>query len=134
MSVLVAVADDSVRDSVLEVAVRLGRGFGEDLYVVHLTEETSAGKETRSLQEEVREKLANSSVDHAVSIEHVERNQPRSGQRVGQQIADITSDVDVSHAVVGHRSKDLLERVSKGNTAFAVADAADVPVTVVPES
>ncbi len=133
MSVLAAVADDPVRNNVLDVAVRLGRGFGEDLYVVHLTEETSAGTETRSLQQEVQEQLASSPVEYTVAIEYVERNRPRSGQRVGQQLADITTDVDISHAVVGHRSKDLLKRFVQGNTAFAVADATDVPVTVVPD-
>jgi nucleotide-binding universal stress UspA family protein len=133
MTVLVAVADDRVRRRVLGVAVELGRALGEDLYVVHLTDEPYADSEIRAVRDRLREDLLDSGVGFSVSIEHVEHGGTRPGTAVGRQLADIASDVDITHAVVGHRSKELLGRLLRGDTAFTVAEAANVPVTVVPE-
>jgi nucleotide-binding universal stress UspA family protein len=133
MTVLVAVADDGMRQRVLDVAVGLGRAFGEDLYVVHLTDEEYADGERRAIRDRVREQLADADVEFSVSIEHVEHRGARASTTVGRQLADIASDVHITHAVVGHRSKELVGRLVKGDTAFAVAEAATVPVTVVPE-
>ncbi|MFB6126537.1 MAG: universal stress protein [Halolamina sp.] len=134
MSIAVAVADDSLRERVLDTAVELGRGLGEELYVVHLTADDLADVDAQSVRDDVREYLAAASVEFSVAIEHVEHTAARSGTTVGRQLGDITSDVAVSHAVVGHRSKELLGSVVEGSTAFTLADTAAVPVTVVPES
>jgi len=133
MVVLVAVADDAVRDQVLAVGIELGQALERGLYVVHLTDEELADNETRHVRDGLREELAGRGVAFSVAIEHLERDAAREGEAVGRQLADIASDVDVDHAVVGHRSKGVIERLTAGNTAFAVADAATVPVTIVPE-
>jgi nucleotide-binding universal stress UspA family protein len=133
MTVLVAVADDAVRQRVLGVGVALGQALGEELYVVHLTDEEYADREIRAVRDRLRDELRDRGVAFSVSIEHVEHAGSRPGTAVGRQLADIASDVEITHVVVGHRSKELVGRLVRGDTAFALADAADVPVTVVPE-
>ena len=58
MTILVAVADDPMRDRVLDVALDLGRGLDHDLYVLHLVDGASADTEARRLRDEVREYVA----------------------------------------------------------------------------
>jgi nucleotide-binding universal stress UspA family protein len=132
MTLLVAVADDELRDAVLETAVELGAALETDLEVVHLTTDATADGDARAIRDQVRERLADAPVGVTVTLEHVEHETARSGTAVGRQIADIASDVAISHVVVGHRSKAVVERLVDGDTAFAVADAVSVPVTVVP--
>lgn len=133
MTVLVAVADDNIREQVLAVGIKLGRSLDRELYVVHLTDEELADNETRHVRDELRDELAGRGVAFSVAIEHLEREAARSSEAIGRQLAEIATDIDIDHAVVGHRSKGVVERLTAGNTAFAVADAATVPVTVVPE-
>jgi K+-sensing histidine kinase KdpD len=134
MAVLVAVADDRMRERVLDTAVRLGRAFDEELNVVHLIDSSQADGQSRTVRDETQAILADERVDFSVSIEHLGRTGARSGKTVGRQLADITADVDITHAVIGHRSKELFQRLVEGDTAFAVAAEASVPVTVVPEA
>lgn len=133
MTILVAVTDDGLSDRVLDVAVDLGRDLDEDLYVVHLTTNESATGDERRLRDELRDGLADEPVGSTVAIEHLGRGGTRSGRAVGRELADLASDTGVTHAVIGYRSKSTLRRLAEGTTAFAVAQGADVPVTVVPE-
>ena len=133
MTVLVAVTDDGMADAVVDTGVRLGRAFEEELYVVYLTEAETASAETREMRDDLRADLDARGVPFSVGIEHVEHVTPRSSRAVGRQLADIATDVDISHVVVGHRSKAFLGRLVTGDVAFTLAETADVPVTVVPD-
>jgi K+-sensing histidine kinase KdpD len=42
MTILVAIANDSVSPAVIDTAVRLADGLDEELYVVHLVDEDTA--------------------------------------------------------------------------------------------
>lgn len=132
MTILVAVADDDLRDQVLTMGVRLGTAFEEPLYVVHLTEDEVADGDTRQTRHELEESLADTGVDYSVAVEHAGFTTGRSGRSTGKQLAEIAADVEISHVVVGHESKRALRSLARGNTAFAVADAANIPVTIVP--
>jgi len=133
MTVLVAVSDDGMEEAVVDTGVRLGRAFEQKLYVVYVTEEETASARAREIRDRLREDLETRGVPFSVAIEHVEHANPRSGRAVGKQLADIASDVDITHVVVGHRSKALLNRLVSGDVAFTLAETAEVPVTVVPD-
>ncbi|MFB6297906.1 MAG: universal stress protein [Salinirussus sp.] len=133
MVILVAVAHDRLQEAVIDVAVELGRGLDQSLRIVHLTGDHSASADDRDLQERLRERIADRHVAATVTIEHAGHHGLRTGARVGQELVDFAADVDVTHVVMGHSSKGLVETVSDGNTAFAVADGAAVPVTIVPD-
>ncbi len=134
MTLLVAVADDSLRELVLDVALDLGRDMGQDLYILHLVDGSSADNEARRLRDEVREYVSDADVAATVSVEQISHTGPRAGTRTAQELLDAAADVDISHIVMGHSSKGLLGNLRDGSTAFAVADHAELPVTLVPES
>lgn len=131
MALLVAVADDDVSDQVLETGVRLGEAFGEPLSVVHLTTEQHADASDRAVRDKVKATLSGRPIEYSVGIEHVGGG--GSAPAVGDRLAEIATDTDISHIVVGQRSKGLLGRLLTGNTAVEVARATSVPVTIVPE-
>lgn len=133
MSVLVAVAADRVQHAVLDEAVEVGNAFDEELYIVHLTDGAEANASERQVRNEIQARLEEQNVSYSVSLEYAQRSGTRSGDAVGQQLADIATDVDISRIVVGHREKGISRRLVDGNSAFAAAEAASVPVTVVPE-
>jgi nucleotide-binding universal stress UspA family protein len=133
MTVLVAVSDDGMQKAVVDTGVELGRAFEQELYVVYVTEEETASARAREIRDELRADLETRGVPFSVAIEHVEHADPRSGRAVGKQLAEIASDVAISHVVVGHRSKALLNRLVSGDVAFTLAETAEVPVTVVPD-
>jgi nucleotide-binding universal stress UspA family protein len=134
MTVLVAVADDDLRERVVAVGIELGRAFEEPLYVVHLTADETADAEAREVRTEMDDRLADVGIDYDVAVEHAGFTRGRSGNATGKQLAEIASDVTISHIVVGHHTKRALRSFAEGSTAFAVAEAASVPVTVVPET
>ncbi|MFC7133089.1 MULTISPECIES: universal stress protein [Salinibaculum] len=132
MTILVAVADDPMRERVLDVGLDLGRGLGQDLYVLHLVNETSADSDARRIRDEVREYVTGADVAVTVSVEQISHTGARSGPRTAQELLDAAADVHISHIVMGHTSKGLLGNLKDGSTAFAVADSAEIPVTIVP--
>ncbi|WP_276271273.1 universal stress protein [Haloarcula litorea] len=134
MTILVAVANDAVSAAVVDTAVELGEAFGEELAVVHLLDDEVADAQSRRVRDDLRERLAGESVVATVSLEHVGRSGSRSGPRIGEELLELASDVDVSHIVMGHEPKGLTGRLSSGDAAFVVADEATVPVTIVPDS
>lgn len=134
MTVLVAVADDGLRGRVVDVGIQLGRAFEEPLYVVHLTDDEVANVDARAIRSELATHLADAGVEYDVAVEHAGFTRGRSGTATGKQLAEIASDVAITHIVVGHHAKHALRTLAEGSTAFAVAEAASVPVTVVPET
>jgi nucleotide-binding universal stress UspA family protein len=131
MTILVSVADDQIRERVLDVAVDLGRGLDNDLYILHLVDSSSADTDAKRLRDEVREYIADADVPATVSVEQISHTGPRSGTRTAQELLDAAADVHISHIVMGHTSKGLLGNLKDGSTAFAVVDRADIPVTIV---
>jgi nucleotide-binding universal stress UspA family protein len=134
MTILVPVDSGPLRDRVIDTAVGLAEGLDEDLYVVHLIDSETADKEKRRIRDDLQAHLADAPIPTTVALELVSHRSPRPAHRIAQEVVDIASDVDITHVVVGHRSKGLLADLAKGSTAFAVADHASVPVTIVPES
>jgi nucleotide-binding universal stress UspA family protein len=134
MTVLVAIADDDLRERVVDVGTQLGRAFEEPLYVVHLTEDEVADGHAREVRAEIDDRLAGAEIEYDVAVEHAGLTRGRSGNATGRMLAEIASDVTISHIVVGHHTKRALRSLAEGSTAFAVAEAASVPVTVVPET
>lgn len=134
MTVLVAVGDDSISGQVLDVAAGLGRALGEELYIVHLTEQEQATADQREIRDEIHDQLDGRDIEFDVGIEYVSHDRTRTGKGIGRQLAEIAEDEAITHIVIGHRSKALFERLRQGDTAFTVADTANVPVTVVPDS
>ncbi|MBV0923559.1 universal stress protein [Halomicroarcula limicola] len=134
MTILVAIDDDHASGEVLETAIRLGRGLDEELYVVHLVSDEFADAEAKQVRDEIRERLVDEAVVGTVSLEHVGRSGPRPGTRVGHELLEVAADVDITHIVMGHESKGLAGRLASGNAAFAVVDAANVPVTIVTDN
>jgi nucleotide-binding universal stress UspA family protein len=132
MCILAAVADDPVRDRVLDVALELARGLDEELYVLHLVEDASADMDARRLRDEVREYVADADVAVTVSVEQLSHTGARDGPRTAKELLDAAADVEVRHVVLGHVSKGLFGTLKDGSTAFAVADEATLPVTIVP--
>jgi nucleotide-binding universal stress UspA family protein len=134
MAILVAVADDDLKERVIDIGVEMGRAFEESLYVVHLTEDEIADAEARQVRTDIDARLEGADVEYDVAVEHMGVTRGRSGHATGRQLAEIASDVAIGHVVVGHHSKRALRSLAEGNTAMALAEAASVPVTVVPES
>jgi len=134
MTILVAIANDSVSPAVIDTAVRLADGLGEELYVVHLVDEDTADGTAMQLRDEMRDRFRDTNIVATVAIEHVGRSAMRSGTRIGNELLELAADVDVQHIVMGHEPKGLAGKIRDGDAAVSVIDAADVPVTVVPES
>ncbi|MBX0321621.1 universal stress protein [Halomicroarcula sp. F13] len=134
MTILVAVANDAVSDGVIDTAVRLGEALDEELYVVHLLDDQLADAEAKRVRDMLRERLADETVVATVALEHVGRSSTRKGTRIGEELLEVATDVDISHIVMGHEPKGLRGRLASGDAAFSVVDAASVPVTIVPNS
>ncbi|MCU4716681.1 universal stress protein [Halapricum hydrolyticum] len=134
MTILVPVASGPLRDRVLQTAIELGQALGEDLYIVHLVEEETADGTAKQIRDEIRERVRSADVAATVSLEYVGHGLARTGPRIGQDVIELASDVTVTHIVMGHTSKGLLEEITRGSAAQAVIDAATVPVTVVPDT
>ncbi|MFB6222352.1 MAG: universal stress protein [Haloarcula sp.] len=133
MTILVAIANDSVSAAVIDMSVQLAEGLGEELYVVHLVDQDTADGTAKQLRDDMRDRFRDATVVATVAIEHVGRSAMRSGTRIGNELLELAADVNVSHIVMGHEPKGLAGQIRKGNATFAVIDGAEVPVTVVPE-
>lgn len=132
MSILVAVSDDGRFEPVLAVAAELAAGLETELRVAHLTTNESASGDERSFKTTVQEFVSDADVPTAVDIEHLERSSLRSGTAIGKQLVEFTTDVNVDHVVIGHRSKGRVASAREGHTGFTVVEEASVPVTIVP--
>jgi hypothetical protein len=132
MTILVAAANDAVRDRVIEVAVELGAALGEELYVVHLLASEVSNADADWIRASLETRLAEEPVVSTISLDRIDYSVGRPHRQIGRELADIVADRDVSHVVLGHAPKEPMETVTKGNTAFAVTDEVSVPVTVVP--
>ena len=133
MTILVAVSRSPNRDDVLGTAIRLGRAFGEELYIVNLIENQSPTDDPWQIRRELRQRVLRENVVATIAVEPVDGSLLRAGPRLGRELLDFAAEDDVTHIVVGHSSKGVLGDITQGNTAFTVADTAPVPVTVVPE-
>lgn len=134
MTILVPVATGPLRSEVLDTAIELAECFDQELYVVHMVDDNDADSGAKRVRDDLRAELADVDVAVTVSLEHVSRRDLRQGSRIGQEVVDIATDVGITHIVMGHRSRGTLAGLTRGSTAFSVADQASVPVTVVPES
>jgi nucleotide-binding universal stress UspA family protein len=132
MTILVAAANDSLREQVVTVAVDLGRERDEELRVVHFVDDSVSDADVTRFRASLEERLATAPVVSTITIERLDYVAGRQRQQIGEALADLAAEDGTSHVVVGHESKELVETLTKGNTAFAVADEAQVPVTVVP--
>jgi nucleotide-binding universal stress UspA family protein len=132
MTILVAAANDAILDRVIDVAVELGTALCEELYVVHLLDAAVSSADADRIRASLEHRLANEQVVSTISLDRIDHSVGRSHRQIGQELADIVADRDVSHVVVGHATKEPMETVTKGSAAFAVADEVTVPVTVVP--
>lgn len=133
MVILVATANDTLQEHVLLVARDFGERFDEDLRVVRLVEDDAARIDVKYHRDQLTERLDGLDASATVSIEHVGHSIGRKSARIGKELVDLAAEVDVTHIVIGHASKDFAETLVHGDTAFAVADNASVPVTVVPD-
>lgn len=134
MVILVPVDDGPLRERVLDTAIALGRGLDQELYVVHLTTDESADGEAKRVRDEISEKLSEAGVPATVALEYVSHIAGRPGTRIGQEVIELASDVDISHIVMGHTTQGVLRELARGSAAFSVAKHATVPVTIVPEN
>ncbi|WP_181686213.1 universal stress protein [Halorhabdus salina] len=133
MAILVPIAANSgLGDEVLDVAVTLANGLDEELYVVHIVTD-EARMEDKRIRDALRETVVDAEVPATVSLEQVGHWAPRPRARIGQDILELAEDVDVSHIVMGHTAKGVLEELTQGSAVEAVVDNAPVPVTVVSE-
>jgi len=132
MSILVAVADDTASEAVLDTAISLGEELGEELYVVHVVGEEIPDGEANRIRDDLRTRVADASVVSTVSLERVGRLGSRQEKRIGKELLELASDVDISQIVMGHQAKGISGRLWSGEAAFAVVDGATVPVTIVP--
>jgi nucleotide-binding universal stress UspA family protein len=133
MAILAAISDDDRFETVLETAARLAETTGQPLTVAHVTANANASGAEHALRDEIRAFLEDSGVETTVTLEHLDRSGLRSGTAVGKQLVDMSDDVSIDHIVIGHRSKGYLASLREGHTAFAVAEGASVPVTIVPD-
>lgn len=134
MTILVPVASGPLRDQVLETAIDLGRALEEDLYIVHLVDDEMADATAKRIRDEIRDRVQSADVAATVSLEYVGHSLARSRSRIGQDVIELAADVTVTHIVMGHKPKGLLEELTRGSAAQAVIDAASVPVTVVSDT
>lgn len=132
MTILVAAANDAVRDRVVEVAVELGTALAEELYVVHLLDADVSKADADRMRASLEARLAEEPIVSTISLDRIDYSVGRPHRQVGRELAALVADHEVSHVVVGHAPKEPMETVTKGNTAFAVTDEVSVPVTVVP--
>lgn len=132
MTILVAVADDHARDQVLAVATELGEGLDRELHVVHLVADPTVDADARRVRDELRERTSDAAVASTISVEYITHQGGRSATRTAKELLDVAADVDISHIVMGHLRKGVVENITQGNTAFAVVDESTVPVTIVP--
>ncbi|MFB6200696.1 MAG: universal stress protein [Halorhabdus sp.] len=126
-------ASIQLRETVLNVAIELGDGLNQDLYVVHLVETDTAASADRDVRDDIRAQLSDTAVSATVALEHVGHWSPRPAARVGRDVLELARDVQVTHIVMGHTSKGVLAELAHGSTVEAVIDEAPVPVTVVSE-
>lgn len=133
MTILVPIDDDPHRERVIDVAIDLGRGLGQSLYVVHLVGEDTADSEAKRVRDEIQTYVDDADVDATVALEYVGRRAPRPGTRVARDLLEMAEDVDISHIVMGHTEKGLLRTLTRGSVVEALLDSAPVPVTVVSE-
>lgn len=133
MTILVAIDHDSVQDAVVDVAVDLAKGLDQELYVVHLVDREVADSTAMAVRDELRERFAEENVVATVALEHNSHSGARSSSRIGHELVDLATDVDISHVVMGHSTKGLFRQLTEGSTAFSVVAAVDVPVTIVPD-
>lgn len=134
MAILSAISDDDHFEAVLETAARLAEATNQSLTIAHVTANTTASAAERDFRDEIQAFLSDSSVETTVTLEHLDRSGIRSGTAVGKQLIDMSDDVSIDHIVIGHRSKGQLASLREGHTAFAVAEGASVPVTIVPDA
>lgn len=134
MTILVAVSRAPNRDKVLDMAIRLGNAFDEDLHIVNLIEDQSPTDNPRQIRQELRQRVLQENAVATIAVEPIDGTLVRAGPRLGRELLDLAAEDDVTHIVVGHSSKGLLGDITQGNTAFTVADTAPVPVTIVPEN
>lgn len=132
MTILVAAANDSLREQVVTVAVDLGRELNEELHVVHLVEDSVSDADVTRFRASLEERLATEPVVSTITVQRLDYSAGRPRQQIGEALAARAAEDGTSHVVIGHESKELVETLTKGNTAFAVADEAQVPVTLVP--
>lgn len=133
MAILVAAADDALQEQVLRVAGTLGERLNQELRVVRLVDDEAADIDVKHHRDQLEERIDQLDVSASVSVEHVGRSVGRKNARIGRELVDLATDVDITHVVIGHASKDFVKSLTRGDTAFAVADNANVPVTVVPD-
>lgn len=133
MTILVAIDHDSVQDAVINVAIDLARGLDQELYVVHLVDSAVADSTAKAVRDEIRERFAGENVVATVALEHNSHGGARSSSRIGHELVDLASDVEISHIVMGHSTKGLFRQLTQGSTAFSVVAAVEVPVTIVPD-
>lgn len=133
MAILVAAADDALQEQVLRVAGTLGERLNQELRVVRLVDDEAADMDVKHHRDQLEERIDQLDASASVSVEHVGRSVGRKNARVGRELVDLATDVDITHVVIGHASKDFVKSLTRGDTAFAVADNANVPVTVVPD-
>lgn len=132
MTILVGAANDSLRERVVTVAVDLGCQMDEELHVVHLVDDSVSDADVTRFRVSLEERLATEPVVSTITVERLDYSAGRPRQQSGEALAALATEDGTSHVVVGHESKELVETLMKGNTAFAVADESQVPVTVVP--
>jgi K+-sensing histidine kinase KdpD len=132
MSILAAITDDNQFEAVLEAAARIAEATNQSLTVAHVTANATASATERNFRDNIQAFLSDSNVEVTVTLEHLNRSGIRSGTAVGKQLAGMSADVSINHIVIGHRSKGQLASLRDGHTAFAVAEGASVPVTIVP--
>lgn len=133
MSILVAAANDTVRDRVVQVAVELGKALDRELRVIHFADDSIDDAAATAVGDELRQRLLGEDVVATVTVERIEKAHGRPNARIGAELVKLAAATRASHIVVGHSSKEFVENLAKGNTAFTVADEAQVPVTVVPD-
>lgn len=132
MVILAAVADDDATEQVLTVAIRLGTAMDTSVQAVHLTTDEHSDQETREFRDTIQARLEESDVTSTARIEYSAYNSLRSRRDKHNHLADLVQDVDVDHAVIGYRSRDVIDRLVNGETARTLLETAEIPITVVP--
>ncbi|MEF8783497.1 MAG: universal stress protein [Haloarculaceae archaeon] len=132
MTVLVAVSRAHTRNRVLDMGIRLGEAFGREVHIVHLIEGEGGSTDPSQIREELREYVLAENAVATVAVERVEPTLGRPAKQFGEKLLEVATEIDASHIVVGHTPQGVLDDVTRGTTAMTVADAAPVPVTVIP--
>jgi nucleotide-binding universal stress UspA family protein len=132
MTILVALSRRHVREHVLEVGIRLARALGRELYIVHLVEGTEQTGGPSQIRRELQARVIDENVVATIDVETVDSTLARTAPQFGEELLALAADREVSHIVVGHTAKPVIEDLTQGTTAFTVVDDATVPVTIVP--